>query len=70
MVEHATVNRVVEGSSPSSGANNGSLYFQRFLQGGRRQIDGGCQKNCQQKMSFCATPQQFVLAVSDSPTAP
>jgi hypothetical protein len=30
MVEHATVNRVVEGSSPSSGANCFSLSFNGF----------------------------------------
>jgi len=34
MVEHAAVNRVVVGSSPTSGANAKTFYFQWFYQGG------------------------------------
>ena len=35
MVEHAAVNRVVEGSSPSSGAIFKTLGFQGILNGGK-----------------------------------
>jgi hypothetical protein len=46
-----------------------TLIFEGFFKAGR-QIDGECQQNVQQKTGFCATRQEFALAVSDSPTAP
>lgn len=38
MVEHAAVNRVVEGSSPSSGAIFRTLAFQWVLNGGKGRL--------------------------------
>ena len=68
MVEHAAVNRVVVGSSPTPGANVETFGFQGFFKAGR-QIEGECQQNVQQKRVFALTPQQFNLTVFDSPPA-